>query len=126
MNDHNAMEWMKYARQDLDTARLTFEHGLYVPAVFHGQQAAEKALKAIIVSQGRNPPRTHDCLALLDQLLDDLPAIETLSSSLDRLAPYAVEIRYPGGEDVEAEEARQALFDAEHVVRFAKSVLIPE
>lgn len=65
---------------------------------FHAQQAAEKALKAVLASRGLEFPFTHD-LGLLMQLCGDagleLPA-ELVEA--DRLTPYAAAIRYGLGD----------------------------
>lgn len=39
---------------------------------FHAQQAAEKELKAALVSNGRVPPKTHDLIRLLSMCQEQL------------------------------------------------------
>jgi HEPN domain-containing protein len=61
---------------------------------FHAQQAAEKALKAVLAASGEDFPWTHDLRYLIERL-DDLGM--PLPSSLREirvLAPWAVEFRY--------------------------------
>jgi len=71
---------------------------------FHAQQAAEKLLKAALSLRGVPFRRTHQLRELMDALADGgAPLPETLSD-LDRLSPFAVELRYddvPVGEVVE-------------------------
>ena len=60
---------------------------------FHAQQAAEKCLKAWIASLGARYRRTHDLMALLEDLAtagQDSKDMETLVD----LNPFAVEYRY--------------------------------
>ncbi len=84
-----AREWMASAAIDLDAAELWLQqrsHGFGI-ACFHAEQAAEKALKALLVAGGIDPPRTHD-LELLAGLLPVIPGAIG-RSSLASLAPWA-------------------------------------
>ena len=87
---------------------------------FHGQQAFEKLLKALLSAHLVEYPLTHNLSALMrllrtcDELLPELPY------ELVRLQPYAVEMRYEfGGEIDEAE--REAIRVA--LTRFRHHVL---
>ena len=55
-------EWMSHAKSDLRLAHLAAADNLVrrEQACFHAQQAAEKAIKAILLSQGIEFPLTHD------------------------------------------------------------------
>lgn len=61
---------------------------------FHCQQAVEKALKAVLAARGIEFPFTHN-IGLLIQLCEDAghPMPESLAD-LDRLTPFAVQMRY--------------------------------
>ena len=63
-------------------------------ALFHAQQAAEKALKAVMCLRGLEYRRTHDLEELATQLANagTAPTVEKIE--LRRLTPYAVEFRY--------------------------------
>jgi len=104
-------QWIEKAENDLRNATHTLtlkEDCPFDTVCFHAQQCAEKYLKALLLSAGLDPPRTHDLRALLELLPDkSAPGIE-----LWRVLPlnrYAVEARYPGDWDpitrAEAEEA---------------------
>jgi HEPN domain-containing protein/predicted nucleotidyltransferase len=56
--------WMREAEDDNQAAQLLCEHGHYRAACVHSQQAAEKALKALVIEKGQHPPRTHNLIAL--------------------------------------------------------------
>lgn len=91
-----AVRWLLKAEQDLAVAVLVLQSpiGVNWASCFHAQQAAEKALKALLVWQGIDFPRTHD----LGRLRALLPAaISSLldADALDDLAPWAVAGRYP-------------------------------
>jgi HEPN domain-containing protein len=69
---------------------------LYEDRCFDAQQAAEKALKAILVQRQVAFPKTHalaDLLTLVAKAGIELPA-DVADATL--LTPYAVEARYPG------------------------------
>jgi HEPN domain-containing protein len=63
-------------------------------AFFHAQQAAEKALKAVMCLQALVFRRTHDLEELAGQLADVGCAPSVTESELRPLTPYAVEYRY--------------------------------
>ena len=57
-----AKAWMVKAWRDLETARraATGQPPFYDVAVYHCQQAAEKAVKAFLVHHGKPYEKTHD------------------------------------------------------------------
>ncbi len=63
-------------------------------ACFHAQQAAEKALKAVMCLHGLEFRRTHD-LEALASMLSSIHVVSPIDNqSFRRLTPYAVEFRY--------------------------------
>lgn len=117
-------EWMDYARSDLCLA------GNLVPGVrlellcFHAQQAAEKAIKALMIRRGIAFPYVHDLgthLSLLADAGETVPEAVKLSK---RLTPYAASTRYPGIPDrVTEEDHAEAVRLAERVVRWVSGRL---
>ncbi len=63
-------------------------------ALFHAQQAAEKALKAVMCLHGLEYRRTHDLEELVAQLADAGCTLAVDGAELQRLSPYAVKFRY--------------------------------
>ncbi len=112
-----ALRWLRYAEDDLDTAAMVARGDGLVPrhGCFHSQQAAEKALKAALVLEGLAVPFIHD----LGELLELLPDGWSLPSSpveLERLTEWGSEARYPGDwADPTAEDAVQAEAEARTV-----------
>jgi HEPN domain-containing protein len=126
MADHAdlARELLGLAADDLMAARALVD----VPAVsdaivgFHAQQAAEKAVKAVLAAAGRSFPFTHN-IAVLMQLCEDAGiALPAALDELDLLTPYGVAGRYgsraPGTVDrpIALDLAAQALAWARAVV----------
>lgn len=100
MNDKaaHARAWLAKADSDLTAARRLLEHpGPYDAVCFHAQQAAEKALKALLAFTNAPQPRTHN-LEDLQALCLSTPAAEQLIDlrqlDLSELTPFAVESRY--------------------------------
>ena len=62
---------------------------------FHVQQAAEKALKALMALLGRKYPLTHNHYDLF-ALLDEEGVATGFYRPLSSFTPYAVEFRYEG------------------------------
>jgi HEPN domain-containing protein len=99
-----AAKWWRLAQDDLRYA----ERGLDIAFAcgFHCQQAAEKAVKALLVFHQIDFPHTHD----LEELLELLPGSEVRPIDWTReasefLTRFAVETRYPPGEATTAEAA---------------------
>jgi HEPN domain-containing protein len=98
--------WLDRANDDLLIADLLLEsvanavpeheNAFATGALFHAQQAAEKAMKALLLAERELPPRTHDLGALADRCVALAPELESALTNVDQLSPYAVRIRYPG------------------------------
>lgn len=123
--------WLTKAWRDLEIARRAVrgEPALYDIAAYHCQQAADKALKALLVYHGRSFEKTHDLEVLLDLAREIDPSVGCLADAADALTPYATRFRYPHASfaldptPAEYEEAQQ---QAEAVFQFVLSRLPPE
>ncbi len=120
--------WLRRARSNLARSRALAD----LPDVvledlcFDAQQAAEKAMKAVLVHHEVAFPKTHalaDLLTLVAKAgVDVPPEIEEATS----LTPYAVEARYPGlWEEVTAEDYAEAVRIAENALRWAEALIEP-
>ncbi|MBK9007807.1 MAG: HEPN domain-containing protein [Anaerolineae bacterium] len=120
----DALEWVKYAEEDLILAKSALRRSkpLTMGSCFHSQQCAEKYLKAILVSKDAEFPKTHDLL-ILDGLCKAAGILTGFTKEdLGRLSGYAVRTRYPGNQPV-PKEAREALEIAMQIRRFARAFL---
>ena len=103
--------WLTKAKSDLDSAHILIEHkpANYDTACFHCQQAAEKALKAFLVSRQAAFERVHIMTYLVDLCVAQDPSFNDLREKAELLNPYAVEIRYPGDAlEIPREDAEEA------------------
>jgi HEPN domain-containing protein len=118
------LAWAARAEEDYALAILALrrKRPLTYGAIFHAQQCAEKYFKALLVARGQTFPKTHDLAALSDLCSQANILIPVDQDWLQRLAAYAVLVRYPG-EDPTLEEARTALNTARALRRFARKLL---
>jgi HEPN domain-containing protein len=118
-------DWFAHAESDLNIARLVKDREEVLPSqiCFHAQQAAEKALKAVLVSRETEFPRTHVIQALI-QLAQQSGLIvppEVVRAGL--LTPYAVVTRYPGyAREITARDVDEAVDLAGRVIAWAREV----
>jgi HEPN domain-containing protein len=116
--------WLCHARSDLGIARAAPGPGVLLEGLcFHAQQAAEKAIKAVLVSRNIPVPRTHNVGTLLDLVPRDLSAPQEVQAAAI-LTDYAVSTRYPGDvEPVGYDEYRAAVQHAEAVLLWAQTLI---
>ncbi len=111
-------EWVAKAEGDFATAGRELrarKSPNYDAVCFHGQQCAEKYLKAVLQENGRPIPKIHFLLELLALILKFDTSYEFLKTDLEVLENYSVRYRYPG---VSADkEDAQAAYAAVRVVR---------
>ena len=99
--------WPRQAHSDLAMAVFASEGGFHAQACCHCSQAAEKALKAMLLALDQEPERTHSIERLLCAL--ELLGIETAplrQLPLKPLQRMTTASRYPDGD-----EAPVDLFD---------------
>lgn len=94
-------------------------------ACFHAQQAAEKALKAVLVRENLPVPRIHQLEKLLDGAGRFLRNAKSLRPLIEGLSEYAVKSRYPfvRGALPDVREARTALARVEQLVKLISQAL---
>jgi HEPN domain-containing protein len=111
--------WLRKASSDLRCAEIDLVAQPAVPedAVFHCQQAIEKALKAFLVWHDVPFQKTHDLGKLGKQAVEFDTTLDPLVEQVVDLTKYAWVFRYPGDPAVPtAEEAAEALFRARRTV----------
>jgi HEPN domain-containing protein len=98
-------QWLARADRDLEAARIIRGQGTpYLDiAAFHCQQAAEKAIKGLLVLNDTRFTKTHDLVALIEQADPFLPGLLRFVPRAGRLSPFGAEERYPG--DLELTDA---------------------
>ncbi len=123
---NDPLEWLNRARSNFAQAKS----GIQVPEVyledlcFQAQQAAEKAIKAILISLDLQFPYTHDIADLLTLIEKTDQDISSQVRKAARLSDYAVEARYPGvSEPVDRDEYEEAVSIANEVMQWAEELI---
>ncbi len=110
--------WLVRARSNISRARMgkCSSDIMFEDLCYDCEQAAEKALKGLLILKGIVPPQTHSIAHLIEVLEKhncEVPAKVKIAVSLTH---YAVSTRYPGSyEPVENQEYQEALTGAETV-----------
>ncbi len=115
-----ARSWLHKASEDVRAAEVArgAEPPLRDAAVFHCQQAAEKAIKGFLTLHARPFRKTHSIEEIGELAVAIDPALQPV---IDRAAPlteYAWRFRYPGTPDEPAiDEVDEAIAVARDIVR---------
>ena len=122
-------DWWEQAKRDLNHARNSLDDKDFEWAAFAAQQAAEKALKALIMSQG-GEPWGHSVTGLAESLPGELSKRTDLIEASSRLDKHYIPTRYPNGfasgypgKLYTRGEAEGAISDAEYIIEKCRSHL---
>jgi HEPN domain-containing protein len=110
-------EWIAKADGDYRTAQrevVAEESPNFDAVCFHAQQCIEKLMKAMLISFGDIPAKTHDLVVLSDLIGARCPVWNWPAEDLRFLSRAAVTFRYPG-ESAEKEDAIEAFTIATRV-----------
>jgi HEPN domain-containing protein len=91
-------EWLTKALHDLQNARITANavDGPLDTAIYHCQQAAEKAVKGWLTASQSAFEKTHDLQRLIRQAIALQPDFSKFTRAAEVLTPYVSAFRYPG------------------------------
>lgn len=118
----DADRWLEQANEDLTTATILFEAERYGPCAFYCQQAAEKALKAVLYAAGERP-WGHSIPSLLDQacVVLGMAQAEAPAAEVEVLDEHYMRPRYPDSQPEVA--AQYSKSTAELALEYARTVL---
>jgi HEPN domain-containing protein len=118
-------EWLARARSNLAYAKITKPDDVsWEDVCFNLQQAAEKALKAVLLQRGIPFPFTHVIGRLVRLVVEHGTSWPEGLERIDDLTDFAVVMRYPGSpEPVTEDDFAHCLPLAERVVAWAEEVL---
>ncbi len=125
------MDWLEQAERDLQRAHLDLEYAYWEWACFTSQQAAEKAVKALLMNRGYTV-WGHAITAMLRRL-GGLPVPQEVIEWAQLLDAYYIPARYPNGfaegkpaDYFNQKLAREALHAATNIIRFCKDHLLEQ
>lgn len=114
-------EWMNRARSNLALAKSRVAEVYLEDLCFDAQQAAEKAIKAVMIARDIKFPFVHDLNRLLTILESTGQHVPEEIHRAERLTRYATAARYTGLEQpVPEADYREAIGIAETVVQWAE------
>lgn len=122
------LNWLAEARADLKHCKVSIDAGDYSWACFAAQQAAEKALKSIILHLLGIYPRSHDLVKLYRVVAGQVDLGVKLHE-LATLSAYYTQAKYPNAglerpsEEMTKEQAEQALKIAEGIVNEVSKII---
>lgn len=113
--------WLEEAKADLKHSKISIDASDYNWACFAAQQAAEKALKSLILHVLGEYPRGHD-LVKLYSMVKEYVSLNINVADLPRLSIYYTQARYPNAglerpsKEVTREQAEEALAIAKGII----------
>ena len=131
MNAIDAAKWIRFAEDDLVSAKklIAPPNPQWGTGAYHCQQAAEKALKALLVlHEGRLQKKmeTHDIGLLLEKLAKYIgDADDDLELKAEKLSQFSTIYRYPGlaPRPLTKDVVNKAITDAEVFLVKAKQLI---
>ena len=125
------MSWFIKAKNDLGSAQLLANSSepFYDTAIYHCQQAAEKALKASLVYNDIIFDKVHNITKLVELCAKNNSEFKNYLEAAEILTPYATAFRYPGEFfELEPDEAQvdEALQLAKEILEFTQKQLPKE
>ena len=121
--------WLLKAAHDLGAAvKLSAGEEAYLDvAIYHCQQAAEKAVKAFLVHGDQEFGKTHDLESLVSAAAELDARFSSWVDLVDSLTPYATAYRYPSDQlEPDLAEFQEALGTAQAFFDFVLSLLPKE
>lgn len=109
--------------------KLTEKEGFHSQACYHYSQAAEKALKGLLISLGTLPPYSHSLDRLIEEIRQQGVDITTFQDiHLKAISRMINETRYPYDDEAptdrfDEKDSAQARSVAQQVLTFVKSAL---
>lgn len=126
MHEETVLEWMKFAKMDLDTA-IHIEATMHPKPLeiicYHCQQSAEKYLKAAFVYFQKPIEKTHDLTFLAEVLQDFVDISDEVYRACAALTKYGVKARYPFQLITSQNDAIFAIADAKKIQSWVKSLV---
>jgi len=119
-------DWLKQSRKDFSHAQISMNNGDYEWACFAAHQAGEKAVKALLQSQGIDA-WGHSISHLIAQVSADIEIPDSVLNKAKRLDRHYIPPRYPDSYPEGApmdyytiDDAKEALIAAGEVIHFAE------
>ena len=114
--------WMELATHDFNSAEMLINKTEYFDiVVYHIHQAAEKMLKAFIVKNKNTYKRIHDLDKLLKECMEFDDSFSSIANEILFIHSYLGKVRYPFGEKITEDEARECFNKAKIIIEAVKN-----
>lgn len=114
-------DWLAQADRDIEQAKASLRDGFYEWACFAAQQAAEKAVKALIQSQ-RGESWGHSVASLLDALPENLRTNNLHDKALELDQAY-IPSRYPNAHPASFPGKNYTRGMAERLIDYSEQII---
>jgi HEPN domain-containing protein len=122
-------DWLAQAERDLKAAKDSLKAGNYEWCSFQAQQAAEKALKALLLYFNREA-REHSVVHLLREARTFVKTPQDLMAAAQELDRHYIQSRYPNdlpegypGEYYDERLAKECIAHAQSFLDLARSII---
>ena len=117
-------EWIERAKSALELAQAKIiRHIHYEDLCFQTQQAAEKAIKGLLIYYGVEPEFTYN----IERLLNELKKYTEIPKNIGKsalLTDYASQTRYPGEyDDITKEDYEKAVHIAQECLDWVEGII---
>ena len=119
MNDETK-KWLRFAAENLASAKLLLENHLLNPCLQNAQQAVEKFLKAVLVERAKLVKRTHSIHELRQLLAEQGVESGLTEDDCDLLDSIYLPSKYPLGSALPDFEPDEEI--SRHCVQIAEQV----
>jgi HEPN domain-containing protein len=116
-----SIDWLNQANRDIRQAEASLRDEFYEWACFAAQQAAEKAVKALIQSLA-GEAWGHSVTALIDALPDDIRPSKLRDKALELDQAY-IPSRYPNAHPVKYPGSLYTKKMAERLIGYSKEII---
>ncbi|WP_420454888.1 HEPN domain-containing protein [Rubrivirga sp.] len=116
---------MRHVESDLQIAETAPPSGVLLEHLcFHAQQAAEKAIKMVLIAHDVVPPKTHNIASLFGLVSESVGTLPEGLLAASSLTAYAVLTRYPADfGELDEDEWTASVERARAVVVWAREIV---
>jgi HEPN domain-containing protein len=91
------LQWLKFAEENLQSAKVLLDSKLYNPCLQNAQQAVEKMLKAVLVERAIKFKKTHSISELTQLLAKNKIIVDLAIEDRELLDSIYLPSKYPLG-----------------------------
>ena len=125
-----ARRWLKQAGEHLSVAQWDRDGKFWAAACFQAQQAAETAVKAVLIREGERSIITHGVVGLVKRVANYHPDFADLAAHARRLDRYYIPTRYPNGlvdgtaaENFDRRDAEEAIQAVDEIIQRVRRIV---